>query len=152
VDEPRPQLAAEDLVVGSTLVERRVVFDAALFAAFSALSGDHHPIHDDVDYARAKGLAAPIAHGLLVVAMTALGATAVSDRFHASMVAMTGTEARFLAPVLLGDEARLVFTVGEVVPASRGRSRVRFDVAVHCRETHCAKVALHFLIESRLRA
>src|SRR5690554_4174124 len=93
------QLAATDLRVGDRVASRRVKLDSTVFDAFASLSGDAHPIHYDREYAADKGLRAPIAHGLLLLAVTALGATALSEQLHDSMIAMLNVEARYLAPV-----------------------------------------------------
>ena len=45
------------------------------FRAFADLTGDAHPIHYDPAYAAATRFGKPIAHGLLLAAYTALGAT-----------------------------------------------------------------------------
>ena len=50
----------------------------AHFLFFSGLTGDVHPIHYDCEYAKRAGADRPLAHGLLLAAMTAFGATAVS--------------------------------------------------------------------------
>ena len=46
----------------------------AHFLFFSGLTGDNHPIHYDVEYARATRFGKPLAHGLLLASMTALRA------------------------------------------------------------------------------
>ena len=46
----------------------RTVTDAN-FAAFQAVSLDNHPIHYDVEYCKALGHPAPLAHGLQVLAL-----------------------------------------------------------------------------------
>jgi acyl dehydratase len=42
--------------------------DRTILALFSGASGDHHPIHIDVDYARRAGMPDVFAHGMLVMA------------------------------------------------------------------------------------
>jgi acyl dehydratase len=125
-----PQLAGADLVPGAVVAEREVLFDADAFRRFAELTGDAHPVHYDDDYARAQGLRAPLVHGLLLVAMTALGATDLSPRLHDSMIAMLGTQARFLAPAYRGDRLTLRTTVAGVEPKSRNRCVATFDVAL----------------------
>lgn len=42
--------------------------DRATLALFAGASGDHHPIHIDIDYAREAGMPDVFAHGMLVMA------------------------------------------------------------------------------------
>lgn len=122
------QLMGADLAAGEVVARREVLLDAASFELFARLTGDAHPLHYDAAYAQAQGLRAPIAHGLLLVALTALGATPLSARLHDSMVAMLGTEARFLSPAYLGDRVELVTRVASVEPKSRNRCIAAFEV------------------------
>lgn len=127
-DTDASQLFGADLVAGTVLAERRVVLDEQAFRRFSELTGDNHPIHDDAAYAQARGLRAPIAHGLLLVAMTALGGTSLSPRLHDSMLAMLGTQARYLAPAFVGDAVTLRLKAGAVTPKSGNRCVAHFDI------------------------
>jgi len=105
------------------------LLDQAAFRAFAALTGDAHPIHYDATYARGRGLRAPLAHGLLVTAVGALGATALSARLEASMLAFLEQGMQFRAPVFEGDAVRTEFEVDTVRLASdRTRGVVRFIV------------------------
>jgi acyl dehydratase len=122
------QLMGADLVVGEVVARRHVLLDAASFDAFARLTGDAHPLHYDAAYAKAQGLRAPIAHGLLLVAITALGATPLSAQLHDSMVAMLGTNARFQSPAYVGDTVDLVTSVAGVEPKARNRCIARFEV------------------------
>jgi len=124
------QLAASDLTVGEHVTHREVTLDMAAFMQFSALTGDRHPIHYDAAYAARNGFRAPVAHGLLLLAISALGATDLSDRLHDSMVVMTGAHAKFLSPVISGDTVRLDYVVASVKPHAAGMSKVAFEVRV----------------------
>jgi acyl dehydratase len=42
--------------------------DRTMLALFAGASGDHHPIHIDLDYARRAGMPDVFAHGMLVMA------------------------------------------------------------------------------------
>lgn len=125
-----PQLNASDLAVGDHVAEREIAVDMAAFMQFAALTGDRHPIHYDAGYAIAKGFRGPVAHGLLLLSLSALGATDLSDRLHDSMVAMTSVRARFLGPVVAGDVLLLDYTVAAIRPHAEGLAKVSFDVTV----------------------
>jgi 3-hydroxybutyryl-CoA dehydratase len=86
----------------------------ATFLFFAGITGDNHPIHYDEEYARQTRFGARVAHGLLVVAMTAVGASPLSHRLEASMVAFVEQGFRFITPVLLGDTVRPEFEVAEL--------------------------------------
>ena len=139
----RSQLGGADLVPGEEVARRDILFDAKAFNDFAALTGDNHPIHYDAKYAQAIGLKAPIAHGLLITAMTALGATPLSDRLRDSMIAMLGIETRFHSPVFVGDQVTVVMRVAGVEKKTANRCIAAFDIEVmsatgdlHARVTH----------------
>ncbi len=145
------QLAAADLVVGSVVAERQVVLDDAAFERFAQLTGDAHPIHYDAEYARAKGLRTTLAHGLLVTAVTALGATSLSAQLADSMIAMLGADARFIAPIYAGETVTIRFTVAAIDAKSANRSVVAFDVDVLSAGAEPqARVRQTFMLRTRL--
>ena len=123
------QLFADDLTIGQSFGgEPREISDAA-FKAFAELTGDHHPIHYDDAYAAKTRFGKRLAHGLLLMAMTAFGATAMSRRFADCMVAFLGQDARFLKPVFAGAVLSSRFTVASIDPKADGKSAVvQFDV------------------------
>lgn len=71
---------------------------------FSSLSGDTHPIHHDADYAKATRFGKPVAHGLLLASLTALGASTGKERCHGFVFVEQAS--RFLQPVFTGDTIR----------------------------------------------
>ena len=73
----------------------------AHFLFFSALSGDNHPIHYDVEYAKATRFGKPLAHGLLLASLTALGASEGSAKLEGFVFREQGC--RFIKPVAVGD-------------------------------------------------
>ena len=78
----------------------KTITDAhALF--FSALSGDNHPSHYDVEYARARPIGRPIMHGLMLVALTAAGGSPMSALMDGFIFIEQGCS--FRAPVFVGD-------------------------------------------------
>lgn len=82
--------------------------DASMLEEFARFSGDHNPIHIDVDEARAYGFPRQVAHGALL--------TAFLSRIIGTAVPGPGAvwmrhSAEWLAPVYVGDEIELVVTV-----------------------------------------
>lgn len=73
----------------------------AHFLFFSAVTGDVHPIHYDAEYAKTTRFGKPVAHGLLVSALTALGASTGRNRLNGFVLIEQGC--RFLNPVVVGD-------------------------------------------------
>ena len=76
----------------------------AHFLFFSALTGDVHSIHYDSEYARGTRFGKPLAHGLLLQSLTALGASSGRDRLEGFVFIEQGC--RFLKPALVGDTVR----------------------------------------------
>jgi 3-hydroxybutyryl-CoA dehydratase len=93
------------------------------FRSFSTLTGDTHPIHHDAEYARQTRFGKPVAHGLLLASLTALGASTGKERSHGFVFVEQG--ARFLKPAFVGDTIRPQLTV-ERVWREEGREYCRF--------------------------
>lgn len=95
------------------------------------MTGDDHPIHYDDAYAAKTRFGKRLAHGLLVMSMTALGATAISRQIEDAMVALVEEGARFLKPVFVGDTLTSRFEVAAIDPKpARGAALVRFNVSL----------------------
>jgi len=126
-----PQLFADDLAVGQAFAgEPRTVGDAE-FKAFADITGDDHPIHYDDAYAAKTRFGKRLAHGLLVMSMTAFGATRTSRSFEDSMVAFLGQDAKFIKPVFANDALTSHFVVASVDrKPGRDDAVVRFDVSL----------------------
>lgn len=141
------QLYLEDFSPGQRYEGEVHVLDEKAFAAFASLTGDDHPIHYDKAYAQATRFGERVAHGLLVTAMSALGATALSARLRESMVAFAEQGLRFRRAVLIGDSVRPVFTV-EATDAAR--KRVRFKVEIFNGKGELAAEGFHeYVLKSR---
>ena len=106
-----PQIFAEDLAVGQTFAGRAHTIDEQQFGLFAHLTGDDHPIHYDEDFAAKTRFRKRVAHGLLLMSMTALGATEMSGRLRDAMVALTEQRCRFLKPVFIGNVVTSRFEV-----------------------------------------
>jgi len=126
-----PQLFAEDFTVGQTFEGSPREVSDVQFAAFAQMTGDDHPIHYDDDYAAKTRFGRRLAHGLLVMSMTALGATPMSRRLEQAMIAFIDQGARFLKPVFVGDTLTSRFEVAAIErKEGSGAAKVRFNVCL----------------------
>jgi acyl dehydratase len=144
------QLFLDDLVPGQSFDGMARLLDEASFARFAELTGDAHPIHYDAEYAAKSKFGARVAHGLLVSAVSALGATAMSARLEQSMVAFLGQCFTFVAPVLIGDSVQSHFKVAhvEAVPG-RGSGTVKFEVILTNQRNETVAEGHHFYMLRR---
>jgi acyl dehydratase len=94
-------MSLEELKVGDTFVTPSKTLTDAHFLFFSGLTGDNHPIHYDAEYARQMRFGKPLAHGLLLASMTALGASPATSQIDGFIFIEQGC--RFLKPVVVGD-------------------------------------------------
>ena len=99
----------------------------AHFLFFSGLTGDNHPIHYDVEYAKSTKFGAPLAHGLLLAGMTALGGSDASFQIDGFVFIEQGS--RFLKPVTVGDTIRTELMVEKIWQEGKRRF-VRFATAM----------------------
>ena len=125
------QLFADDLMPGLRFEGESKTLTVEMFAGFAALTGDRHPIHYDEAHAAQTPFGRPIAHGLLLAALTALGATRMSDQLRDCMIAMLEERLEFLKPAFVGDVVVPRFEVVAVKPSSSGRvARVEIVVGL----------------------
>src|SRR6202021_3741909 len=80
------------------------------------MTGGRHPNPYDYAYAARTRFGKRLAHGLLVMSMTALGATAISRQIEDAMVAFVEEGARFLKPVFVNDTLTSRFEVAAIDP------------------------------------
>jgi len=123
------QLYFEDFAVGERFTSPSHTLTDAHFLFFAGLTGDNHPIHYDEEYARRTPFGGRVTHGLLLMAMTALGASPLSHRLQASMIAFVEQGCRFLKPALLGDTLYPSHEVSALEPKN-DRGLVRFATRI----------------------
>ena len=66
----------------------------SMLALYASASGDHNPIHSDIDFAKKNGLSDIIAHGMLVMSFLAQAITNIFPqnsikKFDAKFIAVT---------------------------------------------------------------
>jgi len=106
----------EDFQLGEKFHIPAKTMTDAHFLFFAGMTGDSHPIHYDDEYAKTTRFGKRVAHGLLVTAMTAVGASTLSPLLEGSIVAFVEQSSRFLQPVLIGDTITPELEVTELVP------------------------------------
>ena len=116
----------EDFQVGEVFHAPSRTLTDAHFLFFAGLTGDNHPIHYDHEYARSTRFGRPVAHGLLLSALTALGAGELAMQVEESMIAFLSQTATFRAPAFVGDTIRPELEVAELIPkGGRGVLKLR---------------------------
>jgi 3-hydroxybutyryl-CoA dehydratase len=102
-------VAADRIAEGEVFVGPSKTLTDAHFLLFSGVTGDVHPIHYDVEYAKATRFGRPVAHGLLLASLTALGASTGRDRCDGFVLVEQGCQ--FLKPACVGDTVQSRLTV-----------------------------------------
>ena len=100
------QLFLDDFRTGQIYPGRPRTITKDDILSFAALTGDAHPIHYDDEHAKSTRFGRPIVHGLHLMALTALGATPLSEQLTQSMIAMLEQQATFRKPVFKDDTLR----------------------------------------------
>jgi 3-hydroxybutyryl-CoA dehydratase len=144
-----PQRYLDDFTPGEVFKSLPQTLSDKHFAAFAAMTGDAHPLHYDAGYARDRGWDAPLAHGLLLLGLCALGASPLSYELTDSMVAMLGNEARYKRPAFIGDTVTPQFTVVAVEPKDADRGIVRLAITLHNQRGEVVLEGMHVLMLKR---
>ncbi len=95
--------------------------------AFADVSGDHHPLHVDPEYAAETPFGGTIAHGVLglAVATGLMGSLGLS---RGTLIALRAVTWEFLRPLFPGTGVSLRFRVAGLRPSSKGgRGTVTFE-------------------------
>lgn len=145
------QLYFEDFKPGQVYPGQTRKVGEEAFGLFAKMTGDAHPIHYDKAYAQKTRFGERVAHGLLLMSITALGATPLSDRLEESMIAFVEVNGKFLKAVLIGETVSTEFTVEETRPTrAGGQGIVRFAVSVKNEKGEAVLAAQHtYLIKGR---
>ena len=145
------QLWFEDFTPGRRFPGMGHTLGQSAFMQFAEMTGDAHPLHYDAEYAKKTQFGKPLAHGLLLMSMTALGATPLSNQVEDSMVAFLEQGGKFLKPVLLGDVVTPVMEVDEARPTSNpANGIVRFAVRLANQRAEVVLAGFHtYLIKRR---
>lgn len=142
----------EDFALGERFVLPSRTMTEAIFLAFQAASGDNHPVHYDVEYCKARGMPALLAHGLQTLIQTAPGAGLFPFVTEDSMLGFIEQSSRFLKPVYAGDTLYPALEIDEVTP-NRSTGVVGFRSTIHNQRRELVlEGRQRFLLRRRLAA
>jgi len=111
-----PARTFDELSVGEVFRAPSRTLTDAHASAFQTVSCDNHPIHYDQEYAKRYGHAAPVVHGLQVLAFTAPGATLLPHYFGNVFIAFLELSCNFLKEVHSGDTLYSSLTITDLTP------------------------------------
>ncbi len=103
----------DELAVGDVYTAPPAPIEDRDVAVFAALTGDHHPIHVDPEWAAAGPFGHPIAHGLLVLSC-AVGALPLDP--GRVLALRRFREATFKRPVAVGESVAVRCRIVELKP------------------------------------
>jgi 3-hydroxybutyryl-CoA dehydratase len=116
---PKLYLFFDDVEVGQEWESLGRTVTEADIVNYAGLSGDFNPIHMDHEFAKTTAYRKPIAHGLLIWAITSgLGMMAPPMR---TVAFLSIRDWQFKLPVYVGDTIRIKTKVLEKEERSRGR-------------------------------
>jgi acyl dehydratase len=144
-----PQRYLDDFKLGEVFKSNPQTLSKKHFSLFAEMTGDAHPIHYDIDYARAKGWDAPLAHGLLLLGLCAIGAAPIRRELTDSMVAMLGNDVRYKRPAFVGDTVTPQFTVLAVEAKDNSGGVLQLAIALHNQRDELVLEGTHILMLRR---
>ncbi|MCC6799802.1 MAG: MaoC family dehydratase N-terminal domain-containing protein [Anaerolineae bacterium] len=130
-DERAPRgLYFEQFEEGMALETQGRTITEADIVSFAGLSGDFNPMHTDAAYAAGTQFGQRVAHGLLGLSV-ASGLSYQLGFLDGTVLAFTGLEWKFRAPIVIGDTIRVqVKVTRKREMKAAGGGFVSFDVQV----------------------
>ena len=147
--DDRPDLHFDDVVVGAAFTSAAHAVTAEDIARFCDLTRDHHPLHQDAGYARARGFDGVIAHGLYGLALMEGLNTELGLYRHSSIASLGWDGVRFLRPVIAGDTVRVRFEfTGKRASSRPGRGNVTEALRLLNQRDECVIEARHSALQA----
>jgi 3-hydroxybutyryl-CoA dehydratase len=102
----------EDFAIGEKMVTRGRTITEADIVNFGSLTGDFNPMHFDAEYMKTNAFGQRIAHGMLTLSY-AVGQMYQLGFLERTTLAFRGLEAKFSAPVYIGDTVHVEIVTTE---------------------------------------
>ena len=99
-----------------------------------------------------KAGTAPLAHGLLLLGICAIGAAPISDELTDSMIAMLGNEARYRQPAIMGDTVTPEFTVSAIEQKGAEKGILRLAIFHYNQRRELVLEGVHVVMLRRRRS
>jgi len=120
---------ANDYKIGEKFISPARTVTEADIVLFAAVSGDWHPIHTDLEYAKKTVFGERIAHGLLGLVVGSglgfrLGSQGPLPKYFIAFYGMDNL--RFTAPLKIGDTVHVEIEVIDLVYKKDNRGIVKF--------------------------
>jgi 3-hydroxybutyryl-CoA dehydratase len=126
----RRGLYFEEFEVGKVIETRGRTITETDIVNFAGVSGDFNPMHTDAAYAAQTQFGQRVAHGMLGLSI-ASGLAYQTGFLEGTVIAFTGIEWKFRAPILIGDTLRVQAQVSKRREMkAAGGGFVTFDVRV----------------------
>ena len=123
----------EDYKIGEKFVSPGKTITEADIINFAADTGDWHPLHTDIEYAKKSAFKERIAHGLLTLVIgnslgLRLGQYVMVPK---SFIAFYGIDKlRFVGPVKIGDTIRLEWQVADLTAKDNSKGVLTYDCKI----------------------
>lgn len=119
----------EDYKIGEKFISPARTVTEADIVLFAAVSGDWHPIHTDVEYAKKTVFKERIAHGLLGMVIGSglafrLGSQGPLPKYFIAFYGMDNV--RLTAPLKIGDTVHVEIEVIDLISKEDNRGIVKF--------------------------
>ena len=139
----------DELKINDEFVSPSRTITDAHYLFFAGLTGDNHPSHYDVEFCRKTRFGKPVAHGLLLASMTALGGSYINSKLDGFILLEQGSH--FLKPVVVGDTISIRFRA-EKKWRKGDRGFVRFKTLIMNQREECVLEGFHlYLVELNLQ-
>ncbi len=120
----------EEFEEGLTIQTRGRTISEADIVNFAGLSGDYNPMHTDAEYAKRTQFGQRVAHGLLGLSV-ASGLAYQMGFLEGTVLAFTGMDWKFRAPIVIGDTIHVEVSVAKRREMKAlGGGFVTFDVQI----------------------
>jgi acyl dehydratase len=115
---------------GQSYTTRSRTVTEADIVNFAGVSGDFNPMHISEEYAAQTQFGQRVAHGMLGLSM-ATGQSYATGMLDGTVLAFTGLEWKFRAPIYIGDSIKTIITISKKREMKKaGGGFVTFDVKV----------------------
>lgn len=123
----------EDYTVGEKFVSPARTITEADIVMFAALTGDWHPIHTNIEYAKKTQFGERIAHGILTLAIGGALIHRLGPYVYApkGFIAFYGMDnVRFTGPLKIGDTIRCELTVKSLEPIDDRKGNLVYQTEI----------------------